>query len=425
MAWGSAGLAPLSEAARGALAPSDLPTDFVPAARRARGERAGTDVATGNREARAAGAPAFVPVGAPYRAHPPPAVMLVRPLVALGFRGAALAWLALSLAALAVLAWIVTGVLVPQAWRRFVCVWPVFGAMALWPPVLHNFEKGQWSLLIAALLALGWAAAGRGRPGRAGALIAAAGCFKITPAIVLAALLRRAGRRPAVLGAAAASATLAAASVAVMGWDYWLDFLRSSGENAAGWQTAPANTMSLWGVAGRLLIGGAFARPAFVAPALARGSWALAALLLVAIATTVTWRDGGSDLVAERGVSPPVFAAWSALAAILGPLAWTHTAIWLLLPGALLLRQLRAASPAHATASQAVLLAALALLTIPRLSLFALAGPLPVAPWRGLALGIHLLGALVVFAVACTASARPPTSTKPEATSERPLSAMS
>ena len=222
-----------------------------------------------------------------------------------------------------------------------------------------------------------------------------------------------------------ASATLAAASVAVMGWDYWLDFLRSSGENAAGWQTAPANTMSLWGVASRLLIGGAFARPAFVAPALARGSWALAALLLVAIATTVTWRDGGSDLVAERGVSPPVFAAWSALAAILGPLAWTHTAIWLLLPGALLLRQLRAASPAHATASQAVLLAALALLTIPRLSLFALAGPLPVAPWRGLALGIHLLGALVVFAVACTASARPPTSTKPEATSERPLSAMS
>src|SRR3569833_1904166 len=93
-ALASAVLDPLSVAAGGALSPSDFPTDFVPAARRARGLPAGTDVVTGNGEARAAGAPAFVPVGAPYRAHPPPAVMVVRPLVALGFRGAALAWAA-------------------------------------------------------------------------------------------------------------------------------------------------------------------------------------------------------------------------------------------------------------------------------------------------------------------------------------------
>jgi len=404
-AWASAGLDPLTDAAAGALSPSDFPTDFVPAARRARGLPAGTDVVTGNAEARAAGAPAFVPVGAPYRAHPPPAVMVVRPLVALGFRGAALAWLALSLVATAVLAWIVTGVFVPEPRRRFVRVWPLFAGLLLWPPVLHNFEKGQWSVPIAALLALAWAAARRPWPARAGALIAAAGCFKITPAIVLVTLLPRPGRWRALAGAAAATAGLAAASALVMGTGYWTDFLAASGPNAAGWQTAPANTMSLWGVLSRLLIGGVFARPVLVAPALARGLWIAVALALSGCAVVATWREARGNDAAN---SPPAraFAAWSALAAILGPLTWTHTATWLVLPGALLLRESLAVrtpgSPSTKVLRLLALVIAMTLLTIPRLSLFALAGPLPVTPWRGLALGLHLLGALLVLAVACT-----------------------
>jgi hypothetical protein len=332
--------------------------------------------------------------------------MVVRPLVALGFRGAALAWLALSLGSVAVLAWIVTGVFVADPRRRLVRVWPLFAALLLWPPVLHNLEKGQWSVPIAALLALAWASARRARPGRAGALIAAAGCFKITPAIVLVGLLGRLGRWRALAGAAAATLALGIASVVVMGPDYWVDFLRSSGENAAGWQTAPANTMSLWGMTSRLLLGGAFARPALVSPGGARGVWLLGALLLSAAAIVVTWRERPrptSDAAIEPGVPVRVFAAWSALAVILGPLSWTHTATWLVLPGALLLRDLSRAQ--SRTAAPAVaLLAALVLLTIPRLSLFALAGPLPVAPWRGLLLGVHLLGALLVFAAACLRS---------------------
>ena len=402
-AWLSAGWAPFADAVTGGLAPSDFPTDFVIAARRARGERAGTDVVTGNDEARAAGAPTFIPVGAPFRAHPPPAVMLIRPLVGLGFRGAALVWLALSLLAVAALAWIVTGVFVPETDRRFARVWPVFAALLLWPPVLHNFEKGQWSVPIAALLAVAWVAAGRGWTGRAGALIAAAGCFKVTPGVVLAALMGRPGRGRALAGAAATVMGLALASALVMGPAYWADFLGASGVNTAGWQTAPANTMSLWGVLSRLLIGGTFATPAVVSPLAARVLWIMCALGLIGAAITVTWRE------ARRATRPPVpsaraFAAWSALAAILGPLAWTHTATWLLLPGALLLRE----SPVSSWRDDRVplrlgaLLAAFALLTIPRLRLFALAGALPVAPLRGLALGLHLLGALLVFAVACT-----------------------
>ena len=407
LAWGSAGLAPLTEAVAGCLAPSDLPTDFVPAARRARGARAGTDVVTGNAEALAAGAPAFVAVGAPYRAHPPPAVTMVRPLVALGFRGAALAWLALSLGSIAVVAWIVTGVFVPEPRRRFPRVWPAFAALLLWPPVLHNLEKGQWSLPIAALLALAWVASRRGAQGRTGALIAAAGCFKITPAVVLVAFLARPGRWRALAGAAAATVGLVIASLAVMGPAYWGDFLDASRENAAGWQTAPANTMSLWGLASRLLIGGAFARPVLVSPVMARGLWLLGALPLVGLAATVTWREAQrlpSDRVA--GVPPRVFAVWSALAAMLGPLSWTHTATWLVLPGALLLREI-GQTPSRSVPGGLALLAALVLLTIPRLTLFALAGPLPVGPGRGLFLGVHLLGALLLFAAACLGAPRP------------------
>lgn len=405
-AWLSAGRAPFADAVSGALAPSDLPTDFVIAARRARGERAGTDIVTGNDEARAAGAPAFVPVGAPYRAHPPPAVMMVRPLVGLGFRGAAMVWLALSVLAVAVLAWIVTGVFVPETDRRFARVWPVFAALLLWPPVLHNFEKGQWSVPIAALLALSWVASGRGGTGRAGALIAAAGCFKITPGVVLAGLLAGPRRVRALAGAMAGATVLALASALVMGPDYWVDFLGASGMNTAGWQTAPANTMSLWGVLSRLLIGGTFANAAVVSPLAARLLWIILALALIGTASAVTWREARS---APGDPSARAFAAWSALAAILGPLAWTHTATWLILPGALLLRESLDASPQgdHVPGRLGVLLAAFALLTIPRLRLFAMAGALPVAPLRGLALGLHLLGALLVFAVACAPAMRP------------------
>ena len=418
-AWLSAGAAPFVDAVAGATAPSDFPTDFVIAARRARGARAGTDIVTGNEEARAAGAPAFVPVGAPYRAHPPPAVMLVRPLVGLGFRGAALVWLALSLLAVAALAWIVTGVFVSEPHRRFARVWPVFAALALWPPVLHNFEKGQWSVPIAALLALGWVAARRGWTGRAGALIAAAACFKVTPGLALAALLARPGRARALAGAVAAVTGLALASALVMGLAYWVDFVESSGMNTAGWQTAPANTMSLWGVLSRLLIGGTFANAAVVSPLAARVLWIILALLLVGVASAVTWREARS---APRPLAPSVraFAAWSALAAILGPLAWTHTATWLILPGALLLHENLPSNLGAARQHDDVplrlgaILAAFALLTIPRLRLFALAGTLPVAPLRGLALGLHLLGALLVFAVACTSPTRSDRAGRPQ-----------
>ena len=406
-AWISAGAAPWRDAATGAAAPSDFPTDFIAAARRARGAPPGTDVATGNAEARAAGAPIFTPVGTPYRAHPPPAVMIVRPLVALGFRGAARVWLALSLAATAALAWIVTGVFVPNRRARLPWAGLTLVALAAWPPVLHNFEKGQWSVPIAALLALAWAAARRGRPARAGGLIAAAGCLKVMPFAVLAALAARPGRARALAGAVAATAVLGVTSALVMGPGYWRDFLSSSSANAAGWQTAPANTVSLWGVLSRLLVGGPFARPALAWPLGARALWALTAAALAGAASWATWRAAGAPrgTAGDDGASA-TFAAWSALAVLLGPLSWTHTAAWLILPAAVLLRALASAPARFTSSALPALLLGLVALTIPRQTLFALAGPLPVAPLPGLSLGLHALGASLVFAVACACAAR-------------------
>jgi hypothetical protein len=394
-AWVSAGLAPLREAVSGAVAPSDFPGDFVPAARRARGERAGTDLETGNREAAAMGAPTFAPYGAPYHAHPPPALMVVRPLVPLGFRGAALAWLGLSLLAAAVLAWIVTGLFVADRQARFRWALLGFVVVSLWPPLLHNFEKGQWSVLIAALLALAWTASARGWDGRAGALIAAAGCFKVLPFMLLGAFLARPGRWRVLAGALVATVVLVGLSAIVVGLDSWSGFAAWSGVNATGWQTAPANTLSLWGALARLAIGGPYARAAFSSPSLARLIWGALALALLGLAARQTIRTSRTSDRSAQAPPAEAFAAWSVLAVVLGPLSWTHTSTWLILPVALLLRSRLGAR------ARLGLAAAVVLLTVPRLSLLALAGPWPVSPVGGLALGLHLVGALAVFAVAC------------------------
>ncbi len=403
-AWGSAGIAPLRDAAAGAVAPSDLPTDFVPAARRWRGEPPGIDVVAGNREAARAGAPRFVELGTPYRAHPPPAVMLVAPLVPLGFAGAALAWLGLSLLSLAALAWIVTGVFVPRGEQRFVRALVVFAVLALWPPVLHNFEKGQWSLPIAALLALAWVAAARGWDRRAGALIAAAGCFKVMPFLLLGAFLPRPSRWRVLAGAAGATGLLFGLSALVLGPGYWRDFIASAGSNSAGWQTAPANTMSLWGALARFVVGGPYARSiAGGSAVLARVLWAASAAGLLAMALRASVKE--TRAAPEAPPSAGTWASWSALTAILGPLSWAHSATWLILPMALLARQVwhPGRAPTRSRTFVALALAGI-LMTIPRQSLFALAGPWPASPWRGLALAVHLAGALTVFAVASTAT---------------------
>ena len=169
LAWTSSGIAPLRDAVAGAVAPSDFATDFVPAARigRARSSKGSfpLDVALGNTEMMRLGAPPYANVGVPFGAHPPPAVLFVAALVPLGFSGAALAWLVLSLAALASVSWVAARALAlgHTAPHGVAGATMLFLALTVWPPVLHNIEKGQWSLIVAGLLAGSWWAFGRRR----------------------------------------------------------------------------------------------------------------------------------------------------------------------------------------------------------------------------------------------------------------------
>ena len=416
VASASSGTTPWKDALAGASAPSDFATDFVPAARLWRGASPRVDVVTGNAEAARLGAPGYTAVGVPFGAHPPPAVLLVAALVPLGFRAAALAWLLLSLGGLAVVAWVATETLAPRGHRRTATALATFAALALWPPALHNIEKGQWSLIVAGHLAGAWWATTRGRHRLAGALVAIAGSFKVMPLLVLPALLSPGRWRRVVVGAGGAMTIAIATSMIVVGPEAWTEFARSAPINTRGWQTGPANTLSIWGALCRLFVGGPFARPFFAAPAaiwVARGLWMLTAVGLVAVALRLTFRwtshrstspEGsreGLPLDARR--QAPVFAAWTVLAIVLGPLSWSHVAIELVLPIALLAHALRKQALEDRPGPgflRAVLGLAAVVLTIPRMTLFGLAGPLPVTPGRGLALGAHLCAALAIFVVA-------------------------
>lgn len=399
LAWGSSGALPFRDAWRGALAPSDFATDFVPAARIWRGEPPGVDTEEGNAEAIVLGVPAYTAFGTPYRAHPPPSVMLVALLVPAGYSAALGIWIALSLAAIGVLAWVSATALAPD--RPMRAALALFVAIALWPPTLHNLEKGQWSLLIAGLLALAFHVGQRGRSGVAGALVAIAGSFKIVPFVLLAAFVSRERWRRVALGAGITLAAIVGASLIVVGPAAWLDFFVASPVNARGWQTGLANTVSLWGMLARLLVGGPYAESMLGGSGLEGGGTAIARCVWAVLA-------GGLVIATLRAIgglrqTPLAFAAWSTLAVLLNPLGWTHTATWLVVPLAIVVGATRARSDETGTTA---LLAGLVLLTLPRQTLAELAGTVPVSPGGGLFLAAHLVGALIVLAIALRAARR-------------------
>ena len=79
---------------------------------------------------------------------------------------------------------------------------------------------------------------------------------------------------------------------------------------------------------------------------------------------------------------------------MLNPLAWTHSALFFLLPAVLVLRATDRTAPRVGTG------AALVLASLPRETLFTLAGPLPVSPARAPLLSLHAFAGLLLFAAA-------------------------
>jgi hypothetical protein len=258
--------------------------------------------------------------------------------------------------------------------------------------VLHNLEKGQWSILLAAMVAAAWRSAGAGRTGGAGLWIGAAASLKVMPATVWPFFMAR--HRRAAWTALVALAVIIAATLPLTGLSPWLTFVEQSSANVRALETWYANTASLHGLFARLFIGGAFARPLVDAPVLGRVLQLISNAALLAVAVVVTWR--------QRRTPPdrPLFALWATLAVLLNPLAWAHTVVLLALPFALLF------SDDDESAQRPVLLAALFLLSIPKETLYRLAGSPPTEGLSGMILSVHALGALSLFVVAARACYR-------------------
>ena len=417
-AWLSAGVAPLVDAAHGARDPVDFARDYVTARARLDDGRGAPppEGEAGNARAARYGAPEVPLYGAYYHAHPPPTRLLVLPFALAPWRQAARLWTAASIVMLAWLAILAAPDRGPRRpaqplARRLtpsriaptpsrVALTPARVALAgillaFWPPVLHCLEKGQWSILLAALLAAGLLALESDRQRRAGVLLGLAAAIKATPLVLLLLLAWR--YRRAARAMAATLALAVAASLAVDGLAPWRAFLAGAGRNAAIWAPWAANTASPAGVYARLFDPPSeFSRPLVAAPALATLAFALTALALLATALLALRPRPAPP---SPPLSPPpsdprpsstTLAAWLTLPVLLNPLGWSHVLIMLLAPLAVAARD---GSPR--TRQLAVVV--LALITIPRLTLARLAGPLPIAPARGLVLGVHAAAAVILF----------------------------
>jgi len=406
LCWLSAGLFPFSHAVREVLRPNDFTPDYVTAVAWTRLGHPGRgwpqvlDRSTANAYAESIGARAVRLLG-PYYVHPPPALLPVLPLAALPYRVATATWLVLSLGLLAALGWL----LAPLAAQAGLALPPalLFPLLVLWPPVLTNLELGQWSIVLATLLAAGHRAWERGKRRRGAGWMAAAAALKLTPLVLLPALWlrdRRSAWRFAVVFAG-----LCLLALPLGGISAWLALLRESGPNTDAWQSFWHNTLSFRGLWSRLFVGGQFARPVVSAPSLSRALTIATTVALLGAAVVSTRRAAHAP--AERDREGCVLALWYVLVVVLNPLGWPHYAILLLLPAGL---AARAARHAPAPDRVALLLCAggLALLTIPKETLFLLAAPFPAAPASGLWLSLPLTGALCLFAAAARGALRAP-----------------
>ena len=80
------------------------------------------------------------------------------PLAFLSFHAGAALWFAVTMALVFTLAVLIH----KAATMPWLGAGPICLLLCAWPPVLYNLEKGQWSVLVAVLLALAWHAVRRG-----------------------------------------------------------------------------------------------------------------------------------------------------------------------------------------------------------------------------------------------------------------------
>ena len=342
-----------------------------------------------------------------YFPHPPLLFLVLLPMAGFTLAQAAAIWFGVSLGLLFLLAALLAKVLSgpakaghyvkSQSSPRPSTVLLIFGALFVWPPVQYNLAKGQWSILVALLLAMFWHFHVRGDHRSAGASLGVASAIKLFPALLGLYLLARTPR--AVLWMVITLVAVLALPLVWMGPHTLQMFLAQSQANVAYWETFPAVTYSIHGVLARLMVGGQWARPLVEAPLIARGLGTFVAILLVAITIWFTRRQGNDD-----GHEGTRFAAWVAILVMLNPLAMAHTGVILALP-IMLVAQVLASD--HRMWPRVAWTLGVALVSIPGHTLIFLASN-PIEPWQGVALiALPMWGTLSLFVAAIAASSPP------------------
>jgi Glycosyltransferase family 87 len=336
----------------------------------------------------------------PHFPHPPFSLIISWPLGYASYPVAAAAWFAVTIALVFVLAALLAenissrqrwGDTAPEPKALLTC----FGLLLAWPPVLYNLEKGQWSILLAVLVALGWRSLSRARVTAAGAWLGAAAAVKVFPVVLGGYLLLRSRRAFIAFGATGALLTLL--PLLRIGFEVFPDFIRESRMNLPYWETYPSVVLSLHGALVRLLIGGQWARPAIYAPMLARIIEALVVLVLLALATRAAIRARR-----ERASAAMAFAAWVVMLPVLNPQSLGHNGVLLALPFVLTARALRDVARPGLKVAWAL---ALGLVSIPKQTVWRIAAP-PIDALEGLAVvALPMWGALLLFAVIVVADA--------------------
>lgn len=384
----SAGTIPWRDAVGGAFRPPDFAQDIA-AARILDGNG---DPYAANFAATHAQVLGIAPTdGYPYLPHPPLVIAISWPFAQVTFGAAALCWFAASLACAFVLAIVLSGLArnqtgfhLPQLRDALLC----FAGLLLWPPVLYNLEKGQFSILIAMLIALGWVCLSRRSCRAAGICMGLAAALKLFPALLGLYLLIR--HRRSAMWFVITGIVGTALPLLWLGWRVVPEFIAQTAGNLSYWQTWPAVTYSLRGLAARMLIGSKWSIAVMHAPSAASAVVVVSSVVLIGIAVHATLK-----LARKQDSDDLLFAIWSVLLLPLNPLAMGHNGVLLALPMVLIGRAL-AMDPS--TLPKVLWVAGCMLVSIPRQAVFE-AAPIPVTPFGSLAIvALPLWGTLLLFA---------------------------
>ena len=326
----------------------------------------------------------------PYFPHPPFSLIVSWGLAFGSYQTAALIWFSASVALLLVLSGLVVELWLPPAGSSvpLSSVLLVFGILLCWPPVLYNLEKGQWSILLAVLVALGGRALVQRQDSAGAVWLAAAASVKVFPVVLGGYLLLRSRR--ALAWFIASGLALTALPLLRIGFDAFPAFVRQSQMNMPFWETFPSVTFSLHGALARLLIGGPWAHPLVSAPIISKFIELIVVVPLLALATQATLRS------TANGDTLLPFAAWVTMLPVLNPQSLGHNGVLLVLPIVIALRALQAD---RRTWLRALWALSVVLVSIPRQTTWRLAPP-PIDPLEGLlVVALPMWGALMLFGV--------------------------